>query len=117
MTFVCPELDMTYEAVYHELARHLEIDVDEAGRRFAPDDAVARVRYHRRQRQRQHVQRDLAEILEIPVEDVFAAVSEEGARILIESLRSRDVRRASGWHLTVREGAPAPAPADFVEAH
>ncbi|MEB3223763.1 MAG: hypothetical protein VKS61_16940 [Candidatus Sericytochromatia bacterium] len=115
MTFVCPELDMTYEAVYHELASYLEIDVEEAGCRFAPDDAVARVRYHRRQRQRQHIQRDLADILAIPLEDVYAAVTEEGARLLLESLRARDARRAPGWELTVREGAPLEGAAELVE--
>ena len=48
MTFVCPELDATYEEVYRELSLHLEMPVAETTTRFSPDDAVARLKYHRR---------------------------------------------------------------------
>lgn len=107
MTFVCPELDTPYEAVYQELAGYLEIDVEEAATRFLPDDAVARVRYFRRQRQRQHVQLDLAEALGIDPVAVYAAVGEEGARILLEALRAKAAGQPAGWEVTV---TPAPAP-------
>jgi thymidine kinase len=110
LTFVCPELDTTYEAVYHELAGYLEMDVDDALVRFAPDDAVARVRYHRRQQQRRHIQVDLAEFLGISVEDVFSAVSDDGARILLTALQARRSAGA-GWEITVRPAEPALVPA------
>lgn len=107
MTFVCPELDTPYEAVYQELASYLEIDVEEAARRFPPDDAVARVRYHRRQRQRQTVQLDLAETLGVDPAAVYAAVSDEGARILLDALRAKEV--GAGWQISV-VAAEAPSP-------
>lgn len=110
MTFVCPELDTPYEAVYQELARYLEIDLEEAVRRFLPDDAVARVRYHRRQRQRQTVQLDLAEVLGIDPAAVFAACSDEGARILLDALRAKGA--GAGWEISV---APAPAPSPLID--
>jgi hypothetical protein len=110
LTFVCPELDTTYEAVYHELAQYLEMNVDETLMRFAPDDAVARVRYHRRQHQRRHVQLDLAEELGISSADVFAAVSDEGARILLAALQAKRTGGA-GWEITVRPAETADVPA------
>lgn len=108
MTFVCPELDTPYEAVYQELASYLEIDVETAARRFPPDDAVARVRYHRRQRQRQTVQLDLAEVLGVDPAAVYAAVSDEGARILLDALRAKAA--GPGWQMTVSVAAAAPSP-------
>ncbi|MDB5101402.1 MAG: hypothetical protein JWM80_5823 [Cyanobacteria bacterium RYN_339] len=102
MTFTCPELDMTYDAVYAELAGYLELDVEATAGRFAPDDAVARVRYFRRLRQRQHVQLDLADVLGIDPTAVYAAVGEEGARILLEALQAR----RAGWELTVKAAIP-----------
>ncbi len=108
MTFVCPELDTTYEAVYQELASYLEIDVEAAARRFLPDDAVARVRYHRRQRQRQTVQLDLAEALGVDPAAVYAAVSDEGARILLDALRAKET--GGGWQVSVVVAAEAPSP-------
>jgi hypothetical protein len=88
MTFICPELNLTYAQVYAELAGYLELDAEEAAERFAPDDAVARVRYYRRNRQRQHVQLDLARELGIDPGAVYAAVGDEGARILLEAIRA-----------------------------
>ncbi|MEB3197979.1 MAG: hypothetical protein VKP62_12325 [Candidatus Sericytochromatia bacterium] len=110
LTFVCPELDTTYDAVYSELARYLEMEPEEAMERFAPDDAVARVRYHRRQHQRRHVQLDLAEVLGISPADVFAAVNDEGARILLSALNAKKAQ-SSGWEITVSPGPRIEHPA------
>ena len=100
LTFVCTELGATYEAVYQELADYLEMDLEEAALRFAPDAAAARVRYHRRQARRRGVQAELAEALGIDAAAVFAACGEEGARILLEALRAK-----AAWTLTTH-GAP-----------
>jgi hypothetical protein len=86
LSFICAELNTPYEEVYAELASHLEMDLEATVKRFAPDDAVARVRYHRRQASRRSVQSQLAELLGIDAEPVFAACSEEGARILLDAL-------------------------------
>lgn len=99
MTFTCPELDVPYEAVYQELAAYLEIDVEEAVRRFLPDDAVARVRYHRRQRARRTVQQDLAEALGVDPAAVYAACGDDGARILLDALRAKAA--GATWELSV----------------
>jgi hypothetical protein len=106
LTFICPELDLSYEAVYQELASCLEIDLETAVERFAPDDAAARVRYHRRQTRRRSVQAELAEALGIDPAAVFAACGEEGARILLEALRAKP-----RWSIaTTRADAPAAVP-------
>ena len=89
LSFVCAELNQPYEAVYTELARFLEMDIESAVKRFPPDDAVARVRYHRRQTVRRGVQQELAELLGIEAAPVFAAVSDEGARILLDALQAK----------------------------
>jgi uncharacterized protein (DUF2342 family) len=89
LSFVCAELNQPYEAVYTELAQFLEIDIESAVKRFAPDDAVARVRYHRRQLSRRGVQQQLADLLGIDSAPVFAAVSDEGARILLDALQAK----------------------------
>ena len=90
MTFVCPELDMTYEAVYGELALHLEQPVEDTRREFAPDDAVANLKYHRRQAARRMVFSDLAAELGVEVFTVFAACSDvDGARLLLDALRAK----------------------------
>lgn len=89
LSFVCAELNMPYEAVYTELASHLEMDLEATVKRFAPDDAVSRVRYHRRQAARRGVQQQLADLLGLDSAPVFAACSEEGARILLDALMAR----------------------------
>jgi hypothetical protein len=89
MAFVCPELDTTYEEAYRELSVHLEIPVEEVVRRFPPDDAVARLRYHRRQAKRRAVFQELADELDVDVTTVFAACSVDGAHILLDAVRSR----------------------------
>lgn len=91
MTFVCPELDVTYDAVYRELALHLELPVADVIERFAPDDATASLRYHRRQAQRRAVFQDLATELGVSATTVFAACSADGATILLEALRARQL--------------------------
>jgi hypothetical protein len=89
LSFICAELNSPYEEVYAELANHLEMDLEATVKRFAPDDAVARVRYHRRQASRRGVQNQLAELLGIDAAPVFAACSEEGARILLDALKAK----------------------------
>lgn len=86
LSFTCAELNAPYERVYEELAARLELDVETTVKRFAPDDAVARVRYHRRQETRRGVQQQLAELLDLDAATVFAACSEEGARLLMDAL-------------------------------
>jgi len=112
MSFVCPELDTTYEAVYRELAGYLELDVDVCAERFPPDDAVSRVRYHRRQLMRRNMQQELAEALGIDPAAVYAAVNDEGARLLLDALRVKALD--TGWRLTVTAGEP-PAVIDELE--
>ncbi len=75
--------------VYDELAAFLEMDVEAIAARFSPEEAEARVRYHRRQASRRSVQAELAEAMGIQAEAVFAACGEEGARILLEALRAK----------------------------
>jgi hypothetical protein len=89
MTFVCPEIDTTYEEAYRELAQHLEMSVDEAVEAFQPDDAVARLKYHRRQAKRRAVFQELATELGVDTTTVFAACSVDGAQILLDAVRAR----------------------------
>ncbi|MDB5099266.1 MAG: hypothetical protein JWM80_3687 [Cyanobacteria bacterium RYN_339] len=88
-SFRCAELGMSYEDVYMELAGYLELELTEAAVRFAPDDAVARVRYFRRQATRRGQQLALAQELGIDAGAVFSACGEEGARILLAALRAK----------------------------
>lgn len=93
LTFVCPELDATYETVYQELARHLELSPQETADRFSPDDAVANLKYHRRQASRRVVFQDLANELGVDATTVFAACSVDGAQILLDAVRERRYAR------------------------
>jgi hypothetical protein len=89
MSFVCPELDATYDEVYRELALHLEMPVADTIKRFGPDDAVTRLKYHRRQASRRAVFTELAGELGIDAATVFSAVSADGAHMLLEAIRER----------------------------
>ncbi|MEB3285793.1 MAG: hypothetical protein VKN33_10950 [Candidatus Sericytochromatia bacterium] len=89
LTFVCPELDTTYDAAYKELAQYLELSIEEAMNRFAPDDAIARLRYHRRQARRRAVFQELATELGVDATTVFSACSADGAQILLDALQSK----------------------------
>lgn len=89
LSFVCPELDVTYDQVYQELAMMLEVPVDEAVKRFSPDDAVARLKYHRRQAGRRAVFTELANELGVDATTVFAACSVDGAQILLDAIRAK----------------------------
>jgi hypothetical protein len=89
MTFVCPELDVTYDEVYRELAQHLEMPLEDTVKRFTPDDALARLKYHRRQASRRAVFQELATEMGLDATTVFAAVSADGARILLDALRAK----------------------------
>lgn len=95
LIFECPDLGITFEAVYQELADHLEMELEEVFLRFDPDAAAARVRYHRRQALRRGVQVELAEAMGIDAAAVYAACGEEGARILLEALRAK-----AAWTVT-----------------
>lgn len=103
LSFICAELNTPYEAVYAELAGHLELDLEATVKRFAPDDAVARVRYHRRQATRRSVQTQLAELLGIDAAPVFAACSDDGARILLDALLAA---RSPVLNITTRMAEP-----------
>jgi hypothetical protein len=89
MNFVCPEFDVTYEAVYRELSLHLEMPADQTVKRFSPDDAVAGLKYHRRQARRREVFQDLANELGVDATTVFSACSVDGATILLDALRAK----------------------------
>ena len=89
LTFTCPELDATYDEVYRELALHLELPIGEAIATFAPDDAVARLRYHRRQARRRGVFEELARELGVEETTVYTACSADGAAILLDALREK----------------------------
>ena len=89
MSFVCPELDATYDEVYRELALYLEMPVGDTIKRFSPDDAVSRLKYHRRQASRRAVFQDLADELGIDAATVFSAVSADGAHMLLEAVRAK----------------------------
>jgi hypothetical protein len=86
LTFVVPDLDITYQELYEELSGHLGIDFEEATRRFAPDEAVPALRYHRRQAEGRAVGTELARRLGVSPEVVFAACTAEGARMLLAAL-------------------------------
>lgn len=89
LSFVCPELDVTYDQVYQELALMLEMSVDEAVKTISPDDAVARLKYHRRQAGRRAVFTELATELGVDATTVFAACSVDGAQILLDAIRAK----------------------------
>lgn len=89
LTFVCPDFDVTYEAVYRELSLHLEMPVQETLDRFSPDDAVAMLKYHRREARRREVFQELATELGVDATTVFAACSADGASILLDALRAK----------------------------
>lgn len=89
LSFICPELDVTYEEVYKELAQWLEITFEEAVVGFGPDDAVSRLRYHRREAGRRAVFQELADALGVDATTTFAACSPEGARILLDAINAR----------------------------
>jgi hypothetical protein len=89
LTFVCPELDVTYDAIYRELALFLEMPVEETLVRFSPDDAVSRLKYHRRQARRREVFTALAGELGVDETSVYAACTVDGATTLLAAVRSR----------------------------
>ncbi|MDB5099983.1 MAG: hypothetical protein JWM80_4404 [Cyanobacteria bacterium RYN_339] len=89
LNFVIPELDCTYEAAYRELALHLEQSVQETMDGFMPDDAVASLKFHRRQARRREVFQALATELGVDVTTVFSACNVDGAQILLDAVRAR----------------------------
>ena len=91
LTFVCAELDVTYDQAYRELALHLDLPVAETIKRFAPDDAVASLKYHRREARRRGVFHELAVELGVDPTVVFTAVNPDGAGVLLEALREKRV--------------------------
>jgi hypothetical protein len=89
LTFVCPELDLTYEDIYRELSLHLEMPGEEVIKTFSPDDAVSRLKYHRREASRRGVFQELALAMGVPVSTVFAACSADGARMLLDAMEAK----------------------------
>jgi hypothetical protein len=86
LSFVEPTLQITYQQLYEELARHLEADLDTATRRFAPDEAVPALLYFRRQDARRCQARELAGRLGVEPAVVFEACTPDGAGKLIAAL-------------------------------
>lgn len=89
LTFVCPELDCTYDAIYRELALHVDQCVESTMADFAPDEAVMLLKYHRRQARRRQVAHELALELGVDAGVVFSATHPEGAQLLLDALRQR----------------------------
>ena len=89
LSFVCPELDATYDAVYRELALHVDQSVEATLADFAPDEAVVLLKYHRRQARRRQVAHELALELGVDAGVVFAATNPDGAQVLLDALRLR----------------------------
>lgn len=90
LSFVSPELGITYQELYGELADRAETTFDEVTRRFPPDEAVSALQYHRRMAERREVYRDLAERLGVSVDVVFASCTTEGAKKLLTALEAKD---------------------------
>jgi len=86
LSFLEPTLQITYNELYTELAGHLDVDLETAIRRFAPDEAVPALQYYRRQVCRRTQVRSLAEKLGVSPEVVFEACTPEGAGKLMEAL-------------------------------
>lgn len=89
LAFVSPELGITYQELYAELAGHMGEAFDEATRRFAPDEAAPALRYYRRQAERRDTAVELSRVLGVSQEVVFAACTPDGARLLLEALQQQ----------------------------
>lgn len=89
LAFVSPELGITYEELYSELAASVELPVEATFRRFPPDEAVTTLRYHRRQAERRALCDELAGALGVAPQVVYGACHAEGARALLEALKTR----------------------------
>ncbi len=89
LCFVEPTLQITYEELYDELARHLESDREDAIARFAPDEAVPALGYFRRQQRRREEATELARVLGVPREIVFESCTSQGAGKLMQALMAR----------------------------
>lgn len=89
LSFVSPELDITYHEVYTELAAQVEQPLEDTIRRFPPDEAVATLKYHRRQADRRAASEALARALGIDPQVVFSACREHGARQLLSALEAQ----------------------------
>ncbi len=95
LSFVSPELGITYQELYGELADRAETTFEEATRRFPPDEAVTALQYHRRMAERRQVYQSLAERLGVSVDVVFAACTTEGAKVLLDALDAKATPLAS----------------------
>lgn len=91
LSFVSPELGITYQELYGELADRAETTFEEATRRFAPDEAVTALQYHRRMAERRKVVLDLAGRLGVSTDVVFAACTTDGAKKLLDALETKDM--------------------------
>ncbi len=95
LSFVSPELGITYQELYGELADHAETSFEEATRRFPPDEAVSALQYHRRMAERRRVFKQLAERLGVSTDVVFSACTTEGAKKLLDALDAKDMPLAA----------------------
>lgn len=95
LSFVSPELGITYQELYGELADRAETSFEEAIRRFPPDEAVTALQYHRRMAERRRTYEELAKRLGVATDVVFAACSTEGAKILLDALTAKDMPLAA----------------------
>lgn len=84
-SFVEPSLRITYLALYEELAGHLQVDVEGAFGRFAPDEAIPALHYFRRQTRRREASLLLAARLGVAPELVYEACTPDGAEKLLAS--------------------------------
>lgn len=90
LSFVSPELGITYQELYGELATRAEASFDEVTRRFPPDEAVTALQYHRRMAERRELFQELAIRIGVSAEVLFGACTTEGARKLLEAIRIKD---------------------------
>ncbi|MNK53068.1 hypothetical protein D3C87_720190 [compost metagenome] len=95
LSFVSPELGITYQELYGELADRAETSFEEVTRRFPPDEAVTALQYHRRMAERRQVYQQLAERLGVSADVVFSACTTDGARKLLDALDAKDMPLAA----------------------
>lgn len=89
LSFVSPELGITYHELYQELALHVAADFDETTKRFAPDEAVTALRYYRRMADRRETFAELSQRLNVSLDVVYAVCSTEGAKLLLTALTAQ----------------------------
>ena len=74
--------------LYRELASYLEVSIEDTAR-FSQDEAIALLKYHRRQRERREAALELARLLDVPTDVIFEAVTPTGTQLLLDALRAQ----------------------------